>query len=103
MSKKIVRGTAAEELRFITPTGEIISSPEGHFHMTIIEEKKLSPLTGFDGFIDVIKRGYAVIAAIKEEILITHSNELCAAQQKTVSNLELLFPNYKISLVKEEM
>lgn len=102
MSKKITRGTA-EELRFITPTGEIISSPEGHFHMTIIEEKKLSPLTGFDGFIDVIERGYAVIAAIKEEILITHSNELCAAQQKAISNLELLFPNYKISLVKEEM
>lgn len=102
MSKKITRGTA-EELRFITPTGEIISSPEGHFHMTIIEEKKLSPLTGFDGFIDVIKRGYAVIAAIKEEIRITHSNELCAAQQKAISNLELLFPDYKISLVKEEM
>ena len=102
MSKKITRGTA-EELRFITPTGEIISSPEGHFHMTIIEEKKLSPLTGFDGFIDVIKRGYAVIAAIKEEILITQSNELCAAQQKAISNLELLFPDYKISLVKEEM
>ena len=102
MSKKITRGTA-EELRFITPTGEIISSPEGHFHMTIIEEKKLSPLTGFDGFIDVIKRGYAVIAAIKEEILITHSNKLCAAQQKAISNLELLFPDYKISLVKEEM
>ena len=80
MSKKITRGTA-EELRFITPTGEIISSPEGHFHMTIIEEKKLSPLTGFDGFIDVIKRGYAVIATIKEEIRITHSNELCADQQ----------------------
>ena len=72
MSKKITRGTA-EELRFITPTGEII------------------------------KRGYAVIAAIKEEILITHSNELCAAQQKAISNLELLFPDYKISLVKEEM
>ena len=103
MSKKIVRGTAPEELRFITPTGQIISSPEGHFHMTIIEEKKLSPLTGFDGFIDVIKRGYAVIAAIKEEILITHSKELGAAQQEAVSNLELLFPDYKISLVKEEM
>lgn len=102
MSKKIARGTA-ENLRFIAPNGEIISSPDGHVHMAVIEEQKLSSLTGFEGLMDVITNGYAIIAFIKEEILITHTRELGTKQAEAVKRLRDLFPDYKISLVREEM
>lgn len=104
MHKKLkVNTVAAEELRFISPTGDIISSPEGHVHALVVEEKKLSLKTGFEGLLDVINKGYLIIASLKEEIMITHTKDLTDSQTDAISELEATFPNYKISLSKEEM
>ena len=90
-----------EELRFISPYGEIISSPEGHVHAVVIAEKNLSKKTGFEAIIDVIQKGYAIIASIKNELMITHTCELTASQRKAISSLETALPTYKVSIMQD--
>lgn len=94
---------APEDLRFISPTGDIISNSQGHVHMIVIEEEKLSHKTGFEGLLDVVHKGYLIVAALKEEIMITHTHNLNSSQNRAISKLKTAFPNYKISLSKEEM
>ena len=103
MYKNNLKVTTAETLRFISPNGDIICSPEGHVHMLVIEEHNLSKKTGVEALMDVISKGYALVAQIKKEILITHCKNLTNLQQQAIAELESTFLNYKISLVQEEM
>ena len=103
MYQNNLKVATAEMLRFISPNGDIICSPEGHVHMLVIEEHNLSRKTGVEALMDVISKGYALVAQIKKEILITHCKNLTSLQQQAIAELENTFLNYKISLVQEEM
>ena len=63
--------------------------------------KKLSKKTGFEAIIDVIQKGYAIIASIKNELMITHTCELTASQRKAISSLETALPTYKVSIMQD--
>ena len=103
MYQNTLKVTTAKDLRFISPNGDIISSPEGHMHMLVIKEHNLSKKTGVEALMDVISKGYALVAPVEKEILITHCKNLTNLQQQAIADLESTFLNYKISLVQEEM
>lgn len=103
MYKNNLKVATAETLRFISPNGDIICSPEGHVHMLVIEEHNLSKKTGVAALMDVISKGYALVAQIKKEIFITHCKNLTSLQQQAIAELKKTFSNYTISLVQEEM
>lgn len=103
MYQNNLKVATAEMLRFISPNGDIICSPKGHVHMLVIEEHNLSKKTGVEALMDVISKGYALVAQIKKEILITHCKNLTNLQQQAITELEKTFLNYTISLVQEEM
>ncbi len=103
MYQNNLKVTTAETLRFISPNGDIISSPEGHMHILVIEEHNLSNKTGVEALMDVINQGYALVAPIKKEILITHCKNLTNLQHQAIAELKNTFLNKKISLVQEGM
>ena len=71
--------------------------------MLVIEEHNLSKKTGVAALMDVISKGYALVAQIKKEIFITHCKNLTSLQQQAIAELKKTFSNYTISLVQEEM
>ncbi|CDA30818.1 unknown [Clostridium sp. CAG:492] len=90
----------ADELRFISPSGVIISSPEQHFHSEVIAEKKLGN-NPEASIIDVVQNGFAIIVPFHNELMISHICELTAQQKTAICQLKTAFPNYNFSIIKD--
>lgn len=90
----------ADELRFISPSGVIISSPEKHFHSEVIAEKKLGNKPDAS-IIDVVQSGFAIIVPFHNELMISHICELTKHQKSAICQLKMAFPNYNFSIIKD--
>lgn len=90
----------ADELRFISPSGVIISSPEKHFHSEVIAEQKLGN-NPEASIIDVVQNGFAIIVPFHNELMISHICELTVLQKMAISKLKEAFPNHIFSIIRE--
>lgn len=96
-----------ESLRFLNPTGEFISSPEGHLHQEVIRELNLSDKDGFEAFSELILSGFAVVIVCNDEIMISHMLDLNKLQITAIENLKDQMKskgiNYQLTSIQEDV
>lgn len=79
-------------LRFMHPSGDIYLSKENHIHSDLLKEDNLSDKEGFDGLLDLVQRGYALLSPLQGDVLmVSHMKLLTEAQNVTVKLLKEKF------------
>lgn len=92
-----------EDLRFISPNGDFIFSPEGHMHIDVIHEQNLSNKDGFDAIIDLALSGYVLIAVFNDQILVSHTVCLNDLQKVAVQQLKDNNESFQVTVMQENV